>query len=149
VCKIIVRIHRYEPPERIDVEPPQKRRLVLVDADRLPPGAVDLWGRSLTIPNADPVAAESKALTDARLVKDLQASTDQMLLSASITWRTAQQAAFELGLSYAALCQRLRRHPPPHWAAHRNRITAHWQINVPGLRMWWAVGELSFAAAET
>jgi hypothetical protein len=92
-----------------------------------------------TVPVADPAPVPA----DARLVMDLQASTDQMLPTAAIAWQTAQRAAHELGLSYDALGQRLRRHPPPHWAAHRNRITGHWQINVPGLRMWWAVGDAS------
>jgi hypothetical protein len=88
-----------------------------------------------------PVADTAPVPADARLVKDLQASTDQMLPSASIAWQSAQRAAHELGLSYDALGQRLRRHPPPQWAAHKNSITGQWQVNAPGLRMWWAVGE--------
>jgi hypothetical protein len=90
-----------------------------------------------TVAVADPASAPA----DARLVKDLQGSTDQMLPSASIAWQTAQRAAHELGLSYDALGQRLRRNPPPHWAARKNSGTGQWQINVPGLRMWWAVGD--------
>jgi hypothetical protein len=85
-----------------------------------------------------PVADPAPVPADARLVEDLQASTDQMLLSASIPWRTVQQAAHELGLSYPAFGQRLRRHPPPPEIAHKNTITNQWRIDVSALRTWWA-----------
>jgi hypothetical protein len=140
MCRIILKIERFEPHERVDDAPAPKRRFVIADAELLPQGCGrDLWGRYVTADaEPEPVADPAPVPAEARLVRELQASTDQMLLSASIPWRTVQQAAHELGLSYPAFGQRLRRHPPPPEIAHKNKITNQWRIDVSALRMWWA-----------
>jgi hypothetical protein len=140
MCKIVIQIHGFEPRQRLDVEPARrKRRLVFVDADQVPLGATDLLGRRI-VADAEPVSvtAEPTPQTDARLVRDLQAFTDRMLLDAREGWKDAKVAAAELRLEYPAFMQRVRRRPPPKWIAHKDTITRKWKFDVPALRRWWA-----------
>jgi hypothetical protein len=63
MCRIILKIERFEPPERVDVEPTPKRRLVWVDPDQVPPGATDLFGRRVEPAAADTDIAELASRT--------------------------------------------------------------------------------------
>src|ERR1700738_5082631 len=86
------------------------RKLGATDADLhenwpdLFPEAVSQSAGSLAVDDAsaEPMAviAVPELQTDARLVRDLQASTDRMLLDAPEGWKDAKVAAAELNLEY-------------------------------------------------
>jgi hypothetical protein len=83
------------------------------------------------------VAEPQPVETSARIFREFQQTVDR-LLSSPARRRNAQEVAFECGLSYAALGQRLRRHPPPLDIARKNEITNQWEIySVPELKAWW------------